>query len=141
MGTVSRSDKPVEEPTPGYLIIPDDKPADAFLIAFPGDDYVKAFIMAGTSLSDNGLRYLPKFPALHTFDASNTAITDKGLHNMRTAPALQNLSLRYTQITDKGLAHLKNIKTLTTLNLEGTAVSDQAILDLKQAIPGLTVTK
>lgn len=141
IGKAIRLDKPVEQPQPGYLIIPDDKPADSFLIGFPGDDEVKAFIMAGTSLSDNGLAHVPKFLALHTLDASGTRVTDSGLRHLQRAQTLSTLTLRNTRITDAGLLFLKQIKTLKSLDLTGTQVSDQGVAGLKQALPGLQVQR
>jgi hypothetical protein len=127
IGQAVRLDKPVQEPQPGYLIIPDDKPADEFMSGLPPTHDYKSFVMAGTSLSDNGLAFFPRFPAVHTLDASETRVTDAGMSHLSRARALTTLSLRKTRITDAGLSHLKNLKTLKSIDLTGTQVTDQGV--------------
>ena len=141
MGHAVRLDKPVQEPQPGYLIIPDDKPADEFMSGLPPTGQWKSFVMAGTSLSDNGLAFFPRFPAVHTLDASGTRVSDEGLRYLEKAKSLQVLSLRNTRITDAGLQFLKHIKTLRSLEVTGTQVTEQGIEELRQALPGLQVQR
>lgn len=141
VGQAIRLDKPVQEPQPGYLIIPDDKPADEFMSGLPPTGEWKSFVMAGTSLSDKGLVFFPRFPAVHTLDASDTRVTDEGCRHLGRAQALQTLSLRNTQVTDAGLKFLKQIKTLQSVDLTGTQVTDQGVVILQQAVPGLEVKR
>jgi hypothetical protein len=137
VGQAVRLDKPVQEPQPGYLIIPDDKPADEFMSGLPPTGEWKSFVMAGTSLSDKGLVFFPRFPAVHTLDASDTRVTDAGCRWLGDARALHTLSLRNTAVTDAGIAHLQKLKTLRFVDLSGTQVTNQGLTGLKQALPGL----
>ncbi|MCE9553484.1 MAG: hypothetical protein K8T91_08930 [Planctomycetes bacterium] len=139
VGQAIRLDKPVQQPQPGYLIIPDDKPADLYMIGFPGDDEVKAFIMAGTNLSDTGLAQVPKFAALHTLDASGTRVTDRGLRSLERAQVLQTLNLRNTAVTDGGVRSLMQIRTLKSVELTGTKVTPQGIEELHKARPDIQI--
>jgi len=141
IGQAVRLDKPVQEPLPGYLIIPDDKPADEFMSGLPPTGEWKSFVMAGTSLSDKGLVFFPRFPAIHTLDAGNTRVSDEGCRHLGQAQALQTLSLRNTRISDAGLEYLKQLKTLRSLDLTGTQVTEQGVARLKQALPGLKVKR
>lgn len=141
VGQAVRLDKPVQEPQPGYLIIPDDKPADEFMSGLPPTGQWKSFMMAGTSLSDNGLAFFARFPAVHTLDASGTRVSDEGLRYLEKAKSLQALSLRNTRVTDAGLEFLKQIKTLKSLDLTGTQATEQGVSRLRQALPNLQVQR
>jgi len=75
--------------------------------------------LAGTRLSDEGLRQLAAWPQLIGLNLELCGhITDAGLVYLAQAKRLQTLLLTGTAISDAGLAHLEPLQNLAALDLE-----------------------
>jgi len=70
-----------------------------------------------------------------------SGITDAGLTTLQTFPVLRVLKLSNTNITDAGLVILQSFPALEWLYLANTKTTDDAVEALKQARPGLKVTR
>lgn len=79
------------------------------------------------ALTDEGVRYLARLPALRHLDLSDTAITDRGLEVLRHLPELETLKLAWTRVTDAGMAQLSHCERLKRVELSGTRTGDGAI--------------
>lgn len=91
-------------------------------------------------ITDQGLRVIAEWPAIATVSLWRTPITNDGLATLGRVKTLRNLSIGETAVTDDGLPHLYQLP-LKNLNLSGTETTPEAIEKIKQAIPGLKVSK
>eukprot|EP00913_Durusdinium_trenchii_P023352 g21930.t1 len=110
-----------------------DKKAKARTVSFPKEtenddlkvleeatfDRVAKVDLAGTKITDEGLKYLEKLKSVDDLDLNNTAITDAGLEHLKGLSSLSKLDLGDTAVTDAGLKHLHGLKDLKVLNLAG----------------------
>lgn len=134
-------------------------------LAMNDDSLVVDFHLGGTALNDEGLAAVKVLPKVVQLDLKDTQITDAGLAHLAGLATLNKLHLEKTKVTDAGLAHLKDLQNLEYLNLYGTAVTDAGlehlkglknlkklfvweskvtdagIAKLKEALPGVTITK
>jgi len=69
-------------------------------------DHVDKVNLAGTNITDNGLRHFNGLTNLTALYLSQTNITDDGLKHLSRLKNLERLSLMGTQISDEGLKHL-----------------------------------
>jgi hypothetical protein len=76
--------------------------------------------LAGTNISDRGLRVLSRMRYLHSVHADNTAITDEGLRYLAHVPMLRRLTVAGTQITENGLVGV--LAGLEELDISQTSV-------------------
>jgi hypothetical protein len=72
---------------------------------------------------------------------AGSRISDAGLKQLSGLTSLSYLDLAETPITDAGLAHLRPLQSLRSLDVRNTRVSPTAAAALEQAIPGLTVAR
>ncbi len=87
--------------------------------------------LAGTRVSDQGLKELAKMEHLHTLDLSLTSIANEGLKQLASIPNLQHLYLSNTAVSDAGIINLREIRHLRTLDLGGLdELTDRGIKDL-----------
>ena len=63
---------------------------------------------------------------------ANTSITDESLERLSKFPYLTNLHLGNTRVIDDGIAQLSTLKNLEVVNLVGTAVSDVGLAALAE---------
>jgi hypothetical protein len=68
-------------------------------------------------------------------------VTDAGLKELGGLQSLQSLDLSSTKVTDAGLMQLKGLKRLRSLYLSKTKVTDAGIHAIKEALPGLHVSR
>src|SRR5947209_6639917 len=73
---------------------------------------------------------LPGKPVI-AVNLAGTQVTDAGLKELKDLKQLTTLSLWGTKVTDAGLKELKDLKQLTTLNLFGTKVTGEGLKELK----------
>jgi uncharacterized membrane protein/YHS domain-containing protein len=93
--------------------------------------------IAGPIFGDAELSKLSALgPNLRWLDLAGTKITDAGLRAVAAMPNLKRLHLERTAITDTGLARLGTLTELEYLNIYGTAVTDAGLASL-QAMPRL----
>lgn len=90
--------------------------------------YLKHLYLAGSLVTDEGLRELGDLPQLQLVDVSNMPRVTNGLEftsrwkNLREIRAAENV-----WVNDEQVAHLGALPRLTTLNVRNTNVSDAAV--------------
>ena len=90
-------------------------------------DHVDKVNLAGTNITDNGLRHFNGLTNLTALYLGQTNITDDGLKHLSRLANLESLNLSGTQISDEGLKHLSSLTNLKSLLLDGTHVSDDGL--------------
>jgi hypothetical protein len=113
-------------------------PVAAWPRSIVGDDFFASAYgvgLAGTKVTDAGLKSLCGLPALQSLSLRDTEVTDAGLANLRGLTALQCLGLSWTQVTDAGLEGLRGLTALKVLSLYDTRVTDAGVKRLQQALP------
>ncbi len=114
---------------------------DAGLAHLTGLTRLSELDLGYTRVTDAGLAQLKDFRNVSALGLLSTKITDAGLAHLKGLPRLSKLDLSYTWISDAGLTHLKGLTKLSSLRLYATHVTDAGVKDLKQAVPGLKITR
>ena len=83
---------------------------------------------------------LPGKPVIGV-NLAGTGVTDAGLKELKDLKQLTTLYLNMTGVTDAGLKELKDLKQLTSLILTATKVTDDGVADLQKALPGCKITR
>jgi len=96
--------------------------------------------LAGTRVSDQGLKHVAGLAQLEELDLRATAISDEGTEHLKSLAGLKRLVLGQTGITDAGLASLSEIKGLQHLYLDGTQVTPKGLEVLRASLPQCAVT-
>ncbi|MCY2987157.1 MAG: hypothetical protein NTY19_04715 [Planctomycetota bacterium] len=73
--------------------------------------------LAGTHITDNGLRHLTGLRSLECLNLGLTSVSDAGLMHLKPLVNLERLILANTQVTDAGLVQLKDRTRLQVLVL------------------------
>ena len=94
-----------------------------------GADDVIFLNLAGTSVTDVGLKELKNLKNLQTLNLTGTHVTGAGLKELKGLTNLRTLGLSNTQVTVSGLRELKGLTNLRTLDLE---VTDGALRSLRE---------
>jgi len=89
-------------------------------------------VLAGTQVTEAGLKELMVLNNLVILDLSKMQISDAGLVHLKTLTSLRVLNLNGTKVTIAGLKELASLKNLQTLNLDGVPVSDDALRALRE---------
>jgi internalin A len=97
--------------------------------------------LAGSRVTDAGLKFLDDPDAFTALGLADTAVTDAGLANLPASEELKDLDLSRTKVTDAGLRHLKKFPALRQIYLSGTAVTDAGAADLQAALPDCTINR
>ncbi|HTE46399.1 MAG TPA: hypothetical protein VK636_14190, partial [Gemmatimonadaceae bacterium] len=101
---------------------------DALLDEVSRADGITTLNLDGSKgLTDDGVKFLARLPALKHLDLSGTSVTDRGLAVLRDLPALETLRLVMTRVTDAGMVHLSACDRLKRVELMWTATGDGAI--------------
>jgi len=95
--------------------------------------------LAGTKVTDDGLKALDKMTNLHRLHLEKTAITDAGLSHLKNLSNLEYLNLYNTSVSDGGLEQLQGLKKLKNVYLWQSKVTDAGAESLKKALPTLSV--
>jgi len=80
------------------------------------------------------------FSHFRMLDIAGTHISDDGLRHLKRLRNLEHLRLSSTVVSDRGLEHLKGIKTLREIELTDTDVTDQGVAELRRALPMCKIT-
>lgn len=94
--------------------------------------------LAGTNVTNDGLKYLAKMP-LKKLHLERTKIEDAGLQHLKSFKDLEYLNVYDTKITDAGLEHLKGLKNLKKLYVWKTAVTEAGMKKLNESLPDLEI--
>jgi hypothetical protein len=97
--------------------------------------------LAGTGVTDGGLKALAGLKNLRRLHLEKTGIGDEGLASVKGLTELQYINLYGTKVTDKGLAHLSGLKKLKNVYLWQTAVTDGGASELAKALPGVYINR
>jgi YHS domain-containing protein len=97
--------------------------------------------LAGTSVTDGGLKALAGLKNLRRLHLEKTGVGDEGLASVKGLSELQYVNLYGTKVTDKGLASLSGLKKLKNVYLWQTAVTDAGAADLAKALPGVYINR
>lgn len=100
--------------------------------------------LTGIEFGDDDLAHLadwPRLPALYSLNLAGTNVTDAGLKNLKRLSQLRHLDLSRTAMTDSGLNDLQSLSRLKHLTLQGLSerLGDAAVEDLKCASPALEI--
>jgi hypothetical protein len=95
--------------------------------------------LAGTKISDDGLKALDNMSNLRRLHLEKTAVTDAGLSHLKNLNNLEYLNLYHTSVSDAGLAQLQGLKKLKNVYLWQSKVTDEGAETLKKALPTLSV--
>jgi hypothetical protein len=144
---------------------------DLSAVAATGDDDLAYAVLeglvglslAGTAVTDRGVRLLADLPHLAELSLARTAITDAGMGYLRPLLGLRDLDLSGTKVEGPGLQHARSLRALRRLrlaetpigngwvpqlfglrlrwlDLTGTRVSFENVLRLKSSMPGCLVS-
>ena len=97
--------------------------------------------LAGTGVTDAGLKAIAGFKNLQRLHLERTSISDEGLAHVAGLAELRYLNLYGTKVTDKGLAALKNLKKLQSLYVWQTAVSEAGAKELNGTLAALKINR
>ena len=97
--------------------------------------------LAGTGVSDAGLKAVAGFKNLQRLHLERTSITDDGLAAIAGLAELRYLNLYGTKVTDKGLAALKSLKKLQSLYVWQTAVTEGGAKELNGTLAALKINR
>jgi hypothetical protein len=97
--------------------------------------------LAGTGVTDAGLKGLGGLKNLRKLHLEKTAAGDDGVASLKSLGELTYLNLYSTKVTDKGLAVLGGLKKLKAVYLWQTAVTDAGAAELAKAVPGLYINR
>ena len=88
--------------------------------------------LAGTKITDAGLKALADCNKLRSLGLVGTAVTDAGIPHLARLKALENLDLSGTQITPAGLPPLKALPRLAGIDVRHTSLTN---FDVYQVLP------
>ena len=98
--------------------------------------------LRGLDISDTDLASLPELPRLRAVRLAGTAVTDDGMKTIGKVSSLEDLDLRDCGISDDGLSHLTGLSRLKALRLSGKSgdcsVSDDGMIHVAK-LPALKV--
>jgi internalin A len=88
-------------------------------------------LMAGTKMTDAGLKELAPLKNLTTLNLTSTQVSDAGLKALAPLKNLTTLVLTGTEVTDAGLKNLAPLKNLTLVQTD-TKVTDRTLAVLRE---------
>ena len=121
------------------LSIAGSQVTDAGLKHLKGLTQLEELSLQGTQVTGAGLEHLKGLTQLRLLDLRDTQVTGAGPVNLKGLAQLQILDLRDTQVTDAGLANLKGLTRLWVLCLQGTQVTYTGCAELKKRLPKLKI--
>ncbi len=95
--------------------------------------------LAGTKVSDEGLKALEGMTNLHRLHLEKTAVTDAGLAHLKNLGSLEYLNLYHTEVSDAGVEQLRPLKKLKNLYVWQTKVTDAGAEELKKSNTAVSV--
>lgn len=117
-----------------------DQITDADLELLAGLETSLAWLdLAGTAITDEGVKTLAGFEQLRRVGLQRTALTDAGLAGLAALPHLEVLIAHSTQLTDAGIQTLRPVETLQRLYVWQTQVTKTGAAQLRAGRPTITV--
>ena len=93
---------------------------------------LRRLTLAGTLITDDGMKYLRDLTDLEDLDLYGVKITDTGLDYLSKLTKLRNLNLLGAQITDAGADTLSHFTELRGLVLYRSRISDAGLAKLER---------
>jgi hypothetical protein len=90
---------------------------------------------------ESAMRHVSRFGRLQELCVASSLVGDADLIYIRGLKDLRRLILYRTQITDAGLANLERLTGLNELHLNRTRVTDMGVRKLREALPGLKISR
>jgi hypothetical protein len=119
-----------------------DKVTDETLAALaPLADHLTDLNLAGSKISDAGLKAVAACSKLTRLHLEKTAITDAGIDALSSLSNLQYLNLYNTAVGDQGVAKLSGNRNLSKLYLWQTKVTDDGAMALQKEMPSLMISR
>ena len=100
-----------------------EKFSDQGLVATRRFTDLQALVVAGTSVTNSGLRNLTHLKKLRSIVLDDTGVTDDGLNVLSRVATLRDISLAHDRITTRGLRYLRNLKHLRYVRLTGDGIT------------------
>ena len=98
-----------------------------------GLEAVTVLDLSRSGVTDTGMSYLPKFPALDEIDLSETRISNSGMTAVGQVPTLRKIVLRAVQQVDNtGIQALTKLEKLEELTLATLPISDGVMESIKE---------
>src|SRR5579864_6795255 len=120
----SPTDMPVDDKTPGSPVT---------WVSFYGKYLGRQGAAKLASLKD--------LPELRRLDLCATYVDDAALANIENLTELRELDLSITSVSDAGMKHLEKLTNLRSLDLRQTKVTDAGVAELRQALPGVRISR
>lgn len=116
---------------PGLSLASCPRVDDRVVAELTGLAHLRTLDLFNTAVGDAGIAALaPRLPALTSLNLAGTQVTDAGMRAVATLAALEVLHLGWTEVGDGGLAALAGLPALTTIILHGARVSDAGMAEL-----------
>lgn len=116
----------------GVLIHYDDR--------LPGRPVILVDFTNHPDFHEDWLQHLAAFPHLSGLSLAGTAVTDQGLRHIKKLRTLEALTLAETAVTDEGLVELVGLKKLRSLDVRITGVTAAGANVLGRFLPELEVS-
>lgn len=97
--------------------------------------------LAGTGVTDAGVKALAGFKNLQRLHLERTSIGDDALAHLAGLGELRYLNLYGTKVSDKGLGALKSLKKLQSLYVWQTGVTEAGAKELNGALASLKINR
>ncbi len=95
--------------------------------------------LAGSKISDGGLKSVAKYSNLTRLHLEKTGITDAGLASLSKLNNLEYLNVYGTKVSDAGLKHLATQRNLKKLYVWQTQVTASGVAAIQKMLPNLEV--
>lgn len=90
--------------------------------------------LAGTKISDEGLKHLKGMP-LKKLHLERTKVGDAGMEHIASIESLEYLNIYDTQVSNKSIKHLKKLKSLKKLYVWKSKINEKGIDRLQKQLP------
>ena len=125
-----------------YLNVQNNQLSDEDIRCLRDVKSLERLYISFNAITDGGMEYLTLLN-LKELDIAGTKVTDIGLKKLEGMNDLQRLSLQGLQITDVGLAHLVKMTHLSELLLDGSLdnpwITNAGVAKLQKALPNCTI--
>ncbi len=109
------------------------------LIAIGKLQALQAVIDLSGSFDDRYVAAISRDAPLRALLIPGAKITDDGIAKLASFPGLEHLDLAFCAITDKSISTLSRLKYLRSLNIFQTMISDSERAKLEQALPNCEI--
>lgn len=105
----------------------------------PLKDQIISIDLSNSSLKDQELQAVKKYPHLQKLHLENTSVTDGGIEALKDLAYLEYLNLSNTKVSANVIATLRKIKNLKKIYLYETEIPTAALIAYQTSAPALTL--